>query len=118
MFEALVADLLNKILGDFVENLDAKQLNLSVWVGELATFRSSPRALTFCTYPLLSRRANWARLGSEPVVVIVEDVLVIARLRKNSDELQVDAAEETKVGRVVHVAVFGAAGRHWRVHDE
>jgi len=33
VFESLVADLLNKFLGDFVDNLDASQLNIGIWGG-------------------------------------------------------------------------------------
>ncbi|PIO63009.1 hypothetical protein TELCIR_15408 [Teladorsagia circumcincta] len=31
VFESLVADLLNRFLGDFVDNLDASQLNIGIW---------------------------------------------------------------------------------------
>ena len=33
VFESLVANLLNKFLGDYVENLDSSQLNLGIWGG-------------------------------------------------------------------------------------
>lgn len=33
VFESLVADLLNRFLGDFVENLDSSQLNVGIWGG-------------------------------------------------------------------------------------
>jgi len=35
VFESLVADLLNKYLGDYVENLDKSQLNIGIWGGRL-----------------------------------------------------------------------------------
>jgi hypothetical protein len=35
VLESLVADLLNRYLGDFVVNLDPKQLNLGIWGGNL-----------------------------------------------------------------------------------
>lgn len=34
VFESLVADLLNKYLGDYVENLDRSQLKIGIWGGE------------------------------------------------------------------------------------
>lgn len=34
MFESLLADLLNRFLGDFIENLEASQLNLGMWGGK------------------------------------------------------------------------------------
>ena len=36
MFESLVANVLNKFLGDFVDNLEQKQLNIGIWSGRLA----------------------------------------------------------------------------------
>lgn len=35
VFESMVVDILNKILGDFVVNLDTKQLKIGIWGGEL-----------------------------------------------------------------------------------
>jgi vacuolar protein sorting-associated protein 13A/C len=35
VFESVVADLLNRFLGDFVDNLDASQLNIGIWGGKL-----------------------------------------------------------------------------------
>lgn len=34
VFEAVVADVLNKVLGDYIENLDRKQLKIGIWGGE------------------------------------------------------------------------------------
>jgi len=33
MFEALVISLINKFLGDFVDNVKAEQLNIGLWSG-------------------------------------------------------------------------------------
>lgn len=33
MFERLISSVLNAVLGNFVENLDADQLNISIWNG-------------------------------------------------------------------------------------
>ncbi|XP_046738037.1 vacuolar protein sorting-associated protein 13 isoform X1 [Diprion similis] len=35
VFESVVAELLNKVLGDYIENLDHKQLKLSLWGGDV-----------------------------------------------------------------------------------
>lgn len=37
VFESLVADLLNRFLGPYVENLDASQLKLGIWSGKLSS---------------------------------------------------------------------------------
>lgn len=34
VFESIVADLLNKILGEYIQNLDSTQLKLSLWGGK------------------------------------------------------------------------------------
>lgn len=33
VFESIVTDLMNRFLGDFIENLDKKQLNIGIWGG-------------------------------------------------------------------------------------
>ena len=35
VFESLVTDLVNRFLGDFIENLDKSQLKLGIWGGLL-----------------------------------------------------------------------------------
>lgn len=35
VFESVVADLINRYLGDFIENLDHSQLKLGLWGGKL-----------------------------------------------------------------------------------
>lgn len=35
VFETLVVDLLNRFLGDYVENLDASQLSIGIWGGDV-----------------------------------------------------------------------------------
>lgn len=41
VFEKIVVDVLNKYLGDFIENLDSKQLSIGVWGGSLILIRKS-----------------------------------------------------------------------------
>lgn len=38
VFESLVVDVLNRILGDYVENLDSKQLSIGIWGGKYLTY--------------------------------------------------------------------------------
>lgn len=44
VFESLVVDLLNRFVGDYVENLDRSQLKIGIWGGK-AAFVSSALAL-------------------------------------------------------------------------
>lgn len=34
VFESIVVDLLNRVLGDYIENLDTGQLKVGVWDGK------------------------------------------------------------------------------------
>lgn len=35
VFESIVADILNRYLGEYVENLDKGQLKIGIWGGEI-----------------------------------------------------------------------------------
>lgn len=35
VFESLVADVLNRFIGEYVENLDSSQLNIGIWGGKI-----------------------------------------------------------------------------------
>lgn len=37
VFESLVSDLLNRFIGDYVENLDKSQLKIGIWGGEFVS---------------------------------------------------------------------------------
>ena len=37
VFESLVSDLLNRFIGDYVENLDKSQLKIGIWGGKLSS---------------------------------------------------------------------------------
>lgn len=37
VFESLVSDLLNRFIGDYVENLDKSQLKIGIWGGEFSS---------------------------------------------------------------------------------
>lgn len=37
VFESIVVDVLNRFLGDYVENLNRSQLKLGIWGGECST---------------------------------------------------------------------------------
>lgn len=38
VFESLVTDLLNRFLGDYVQNLDKNQLKIGIWGGKFGFF--------------------------------------------------------------------------------
>lgn len=90
--ENLIAGLLNEHLGQFVELVDPAQLNLSVLSGKvlLQNLKVKPSALEFLQLPVrlkygsvgkIALNANWKSLGSQPVQVSIEEVLIVAEPR-------------------------------------
>jgi vacuolar protein sorting-associated protein 13A/C len=43
MFEGIIANLLNKYLGDFIDGIDASQLKISAFSGDVELFNLSVR---------------------------------------------------------------------------
>ncbi|KAI6181597.1 Vacuolar protein sorting-associated protein 13C [Aphelenchoides besseyi] len=88
VFESVVADLLNRFLGDFVENLDASQLNLGIWGGDVKLFNLDvketaldnldlPIKLKFGCLDKLVLKIPWKNLYKEPVIADVEGLYLI-----------------------------------------
>ncbi|KAG1650405.1 Vacuolar protein sorting-associated protein 13C [Nymphon striatum] len=89
MFEGVVASILNKYLGKYVQNLDTENLNLGIFSGtvELTELKLKPEALYELNLPIevkagtigkISLDIPWTSLYSEPVIVNVEDVFLLA----------------------------------------
>lgn len=89
MFESLVATLLNRFLGSYIENFDSKQLNIGIWGGDvrLRNLRLKKESLDKFKLPLdvkfghlgeLTLQIPWSNLKGKPVKVIIEDVYLLA----------------------------------------
>lgn len=89
MFEGLVSDLLNRVLGTYVENLDGNNLKLSIWGGdvELRDLDIKKSALDELNLPLrpvfghirrLTLKIPWKNLFTSQWIAVVEGVYVIA----------------------------------------
>lgn len=89
MFESIVANLLNRVLGSYIENFDPKQLNIGIWSGDvkLKNLRLKKESLDKFKLPLdvkfghlgeLTLQIPWSNLKSKPVKIIIEDVYVLA----------------------------------------
>eukprot|EP01135_Chromosphaera_perkinsii_P007458 Nk52_evm10s859 gene=Nk52_evmTU10s859 len=90
MFESLVASILNQYLGQYVENLDTNQLNISIWGGDvkLQNLVLKAEALSDLDLPitvdegylgLLTLKVPWKNLTTQPVVVLVNDLYLTAK---------------------------------------
>lgn len=101
MFEGLVANLLNKHLGEFLEGLDKKQLSLSVTSGKvhLTNLKVKSTCLDVLNLPIavksgsvgkLYLTADWRKLGSKPVQAELHDVVLVVK-RKQASDVALDA---------------------------
>lgn len=104
MLEGLVANLLNRFLGIYVKNFDAKQLNVGIWSGDvkLRNLELRREALDQFRLPLnvvaghlgeLTLSIPWSNLRGKPVKVDIEDVFLLAAPKEDVDY---DLQEEEK----------------------
>lgn len=89
MFESLVANLLNRVLGSYIENFDPNQLNIGIWSGDvkLKNLRLKKESLDKFRLPIdvkfghlgeLTLQIPWSNLKGKPVKIIVEDLYLLA----------------------------------------
>nr|XP_033776023.1 vacuolar protein sorting-associated protein 13C isoform X2 [Geotrypetes seraphini] len=88
VLESVVADLLNRFLGDYVENLDRSQLKLGIWGGNVAleNLQIKENALSELDVPFrvkagqidkLTLKIPWKNLYGEAVVATLEGLYVL-----------------------------------------
>eukprot|EP00961_Rhodomonas_salina_P227340 3073732-Rhodomonas_salina.2 len=94
MFEKAAAQLVDKICGSFIQDVDAEQMKISMWKGnagevELNNVRLKQSALDEFNLPVAvksGQMANihfkipWNSLGSSPVTVTVRGVEAVGSL--------------------------------------
>ncbi|KAE8355847.1 hypothetical protein BDV28DRAFT_20786 [Aspergillus coremiiformis] len=96
MLEGVVANLLNRFLGIYVKNFDAKQLNIGIWSGDVKLHNLELRreALDQLHLPLnvveghlgeLTLSIPWSNLRGKPVKVDIEDVFLLAAPKEDAD---------------------------------
>ncbi|KAE8396464.1 hypothetical protein BDV23DRAFT_423 [Aspergillus alliaceus] len=96
MLEGVVANLLNRFLGIYVKNFDAKQLNIGIWSGDVKLHNLELRreALDQLHLPLnvveghlgeLTLSIPWSNLRGKPVKVDIEDVYLLAAPKEDAD---------------------------------
>lgn len=93
MFEGIVSSVLVKVLGDYIENLDANSLNIGILSGkvELRNLFLKPTALDSFDLPVsvvkgtvgyIMAEIPWKSLGSSPVIARVSDVFLVVQPRR------------------------------------
>lgn len=88
MFEGVVAGILNRFLGKYVQDLDTENLNVGIFSGDvnLTDLKLKPEALYELDLPIdvkigtvgrVNLQIPWAGLYTQPVIVNIEDVLIL-----------------------------------------
>lgn len=96
MLEGLVAGLLNRFLGMYVKNFDAKQLNVGIWNGDvkLRNLELRKEALDQMHLPInvveghlgqLTMSIPWTNLRGKPVRINIEDVFLLAAPKQDEE---------------------------------
>ncbi|XP_043520214.1 vacuolar protein sorting-associated protein 13 isoform X3 [Frieseomelitta varia] len=105
VFESIVAELLNKVLGEYIQNLDYSQLKLSLWGGDvvLTDLLIKETALDVLDLPI---RLEYGRLGklilkipfkdmwNGQIDAVVEELFVLV---VPSSQVAYDAEKEAKI---------------------
>ncbi|KZF24832.1 vacuolar protein sorting-associated protein 13 [Xylona heveae TC161] len=117
MLEGLVANLLNRFLGLYVQNFDAKQLNVGIWSGDvkLRNLELRREALDQFRLPLnvveghlgqLTLSIPWSNLKGKPVRVNIEDVFLLAAPKEDAEY---DPEEEERRAHAVKMEKLESA---------
>nr|CAG8504476.1 8535_t:CDS:10 [Entrophospora candida]CAG8514013.1 6898_t:CDS:10 [Entrophospora candida] len=83
MLESLVANVLNRVLGAYVSNLEDNQLNIAIWTGYLGE---------------LTLNIPWSNLKNKPVKVFINNVYLLANPKADTEY---DPEEEQKKAQQV-----------------
>ncbi|TDG48268.1 hypothetical protein AWZ03_005223 [Drosophila navojoa] len=116
VFEAIVADVLNKVLGDYIENLDHKQLKIGIWGGDvvLTNLQIRSNALDDMDLPVqlvygylgkLVLKIPWKNLYSQPVIADIDGLYVL--VTPNND-VRYNAEKEQNKNLATKMAALNA----------
>ena len=110
LLEAVVAEVLDKVLGAYVKGFDARKLKLSVWDGDIRLTRLElkPDAIEALGLPVrvlggmigeVRVSVPWRNLGDEPLVLTLDRLHVLVGAKDGSrwdEREEADAASRTK----------------------
>jgi vacuolar protein sorting-associated protein 13A/C len=105
MFEGKLTSVLNKLLGEYVHGISAKDLSVAVFKGDvvLKNLRLKTEALNALDLPFavrsglvgkLSLQIPWRALGKQPVVATIERLYVVAGFADDVDGTDALTVEE------------------------
>lgn len=111
MLESLVANILNRTLGAYVENFDPNQLNIGIWSGDvtLSNLKLKRESLDKLDLPLdlrcghlgtLTMQIPWSNLKSKPVKILIQDCyLLVSAVQQTKFDKGSEQSRELRVKR-------------------
>ncbi|XP_076880007.1 intermembrane lipid transfer protein VPS13C isoform X2 [Brachyhypopomus gauderio] len=125
VFESLVSDLLNRYIGNYVENLDKSQLKIGIWGGNvvLEKLRVKENALSELNVPFkvkagqvgkLTLKIPWKNLYSEAVVATLDGLYLLivpgATIKYDSakEERNLQEAKRKELQRIEEALLLAA----------
>uniref|UniRef100_A0A8C4NUD4 Vacuolar protein sorting-associated protein 13C n=1 Tax=Dicentrarchus labrax TaxID=13489 RepID=A0A8C4NUD4_DICLA len=94
VFESLVSDLLNRFIGDYVENLDKSQLKIGIWGGELSSYEFDvPFKVKAGQIGKLTLKIPWKNLYNDAVVATLDGLYLLV---VPGATIKYDAAKEER----------------------
>jgi len=89
VFESLVVELVNRFLGDFIENLDTSQLSIGIWGGDVVLNNlyvkenlfdelDLPIKVRYGNIGKLTLKIPWKNLYTEPTIAVLDGLYVVA----------------------------------------
>ncbi|OZJ06276.1 hypothetical protein BZG36_00800 [Bifiguratus adelaidae] len=128
MLESVVVNVLNRILGAYVSNLNYNQLNIGIWSGDvvLKNLKLKREALDKLDLPIdvleghlgtLTLNIPWNNLKNKPVKIYVDDVYLLAIPRVDDEmspeELQ-RRAQTVKLNKLANAELMAASASEKR----
>lgn len=107
MLESLVASILNRVLGSYIENFDPKHLNIGLLSGDvkLGNLRLKRGALDQLQLPIdvvsghigsLVLQIPYSNLKSKPVKILIEDVFLLAKSDVDAGDGKDDSSQKRR----------------------
>ncbi|KAJ1502803.1 hypothetical protein HMI55_002738 [Coelomomyces lativittatus] len=96
MFEQVVANILNNVLGDYIDNLETNQLNIGIWAGDvvLKNLNLKKDALDKFDVPFsivhgkiggLTMKIPWNNLKGLPFRISIDNVSLLVKPRASME---------------------------------
>lgn len=94
MFESLASNIITALLGEYIENVDPKSLNIAIFKGNLDLYdlKLKKTALDSFNLPVtvvqgllghLRLQIPWTSLETKPVIAEISDLFLVVQPRKN-----------------------------------